>query len=209
MSAAQLCFLICFLLMAGFIGFACFAFRQALAKDLAKRKAKLAEWKAGAASGDVHAQIMLAWEYARGGVIDRDLRLAAEWFEQAASSGQAEGRVHRARFLQLRRVPEGLRELRELRELAKNGNWKAQLWLGQHYRSRAGRLNKLRAAIWYGRSSKLCEYGEAARLGVLIGVARLPWKLCFVAKAALWCLAALLDQRGLDPLDWVLIYQIR
>jgi hypothetical protein len=79
MSAAQLLFLICFLLVAGFIGFACFAFRHALAKDLAKRKAKLAEWNAGAASGDVHAQIMLAWEYARGGVIDRDLRRFASF----------------------------------------------------------------------------------------------------------------------------------
>jgi TPR repeat protein len=182
MTAMQLLVLICPFAIAGVIAFVRFEIRQISATDLAERKAKLAGWAASADSGDINAQIKLAWEYARGGAIARDLRLAAEWFDRAASSGDAEARVHRARFLQLRLVPEGIRELRDL---AKMGNWKAQFWLGRYYQSGAHRLSKLRAAVWFGRSSKIAghRYGDLAKLGVLSSIATLPGKILFEARA--------------------------
>jgi hypothetical protein len=59
------------------------------------------------------------------------------------------GRRQRARFLQLRRVPQGQRDLRRL---AADGNWKAQFWLAQHYESRRHRVSRLKAVVWYDRS---------------------------------------------------------
>ena len=93
-----------------------------LAEDRAKRRAKMPEWIAAASSGSVDAQLALAWEYARGDAVDADFAAAGIWFDRAAASGDDEALVHRARFLQLRGVPEGVRELRKL---AAKGNWKA------------------------------------------------------------------------------------
>ena len=96
-----------------------------LAEDRAKRRAKMPEWIAAASSGRVDAQLALASEYARGDAVDADFAVAGIWFDRAAASGDDEALVHRARFLQLRGVPEGVRELRKL---AAKGNWKAQFW---------------------------------------------------------------------------------
>jgi TPR repeat protein len=81
------------------------------AKDHAERKTKIFQWMAAASAGDVDAQLALAWEYARGDIVECDLVAASNLFDRAAESGQEEARVNRARFLQLRRVPEGFREL--------------------------------------------------------------------------------------------------
>jgi TPR repeat protein len=181
MTAMQLLVLVCPFVIAGLIALVRLKVREMSAADIAQRKAKLAEWVVGAESGDTNAQIKLAWEYARGGATARDFRLAAEWFDRAASSGDVEARAHRARFLQLRRVPEGIRELRDL---ARKGNWKAQFWLGWYYQSQANRLSKLRAAIWFDRSSKLSglPYGDLAKLAVLRRIASLPGKIYFAAR---------------------------
>jgi TPR repeat protein len=69
--------------------------------------------------------LALAWEYARGDVIQVDIANAWYWFERAAGSGQDVAVVNWARFLQLRGVPEGVRALH------------------------ADRLNQLRAVVWY------------------------------------------------------------
>ncbi len=210
MTAMQVLVLICPFLIAGLIALVRLKIRQIVAEDIADRKAKLAEWTTRAESGDVGAQIKLAWELARGGATARDLGLAARWFDHAAASGDAEARAHRARFLQLRRVPEGIRELRDL---ARSGNWKAQFWLGQHYQSRASRLSKLRAAIWFGRSSKPTgvPYGDLAKLGILVRIARLPGKLLFAAQsaylAARLIASSLHDEEGSKE-DEVLIYTL-
>jgi TPR repeat protein len=133
MTTTQLLGLIAALLLLG--GFVIFPDRRAISRtfrqhltadDRAERLAKIPGWATAAASGDVGAQLTLAWEYARGDVVDYDIRTAWDWFERAAASGHEEARVHRARFLQLRGVPEGIRELRAL---AKTGNWKAQFWM--------------------------------------------------------------------------------
>src|SRR6266702_6529400 len=100
------------------------------ADDFAKRRGKILEWTAAATSGDVDAQLALAWAYARGDAVDPDFVTAWKWFDRAASSGQENGVLHRARFLQLRGVPEGVRELRKL---AVKGSWNAQFWLATHY----------------------------------------------------------------------------
>ncbi len=147
------------------------------AEELANRRARIPEWIAAATSGDVDAQLILAWEYARGDAIDADIAAAGDWFERAAASGREEAQVHGARFLQLRGVPEGVRELRRL---AARNNWKAEFWLARHYQSQAGRLNQLRAVVWYDRSFK--NGNPAARLGKLgqlTRVASLPLKAVF------------------------------
>lgn len=151
-----------------------------LAKDRAERQAKIPEWIAAASSGDVDAQLTLAWEYARGDAIDADLAAAGNWFERAAASGQEEALVHRARFLQLRRVPEGVRELRRL---AAKGNWKAQFWLARSYQSQPGRVSQLRAVIWYDRSFRSGNpAGKLGMLAQLTRVAPLPVKVVFASK---------------------------
>jgi TPR repeat protein len=80
----------------------------------AERRARIPELMAAAESDNVDAQVTLAWEYARGDVVDPDIAAAWNWFERAAASGQDDALVNRARFLQLRRVPEGVCELRKL-----------------------------------------------------------------------------------------------
>jgi TPR repeat protein len=149
------------------------------AEDRAERRARLPEWMAAAAAGDVNAQLALAWEYARGDVIDLDIATAWNCFERAASSGQEEALVNRARFLQLRRVPAGLSELRAL---AIGGNWKAQFWLARHYQSRDGRLNQLRAVVWFDRSLKSGNLAaKLAKLAQLKKIAPLKSKFLFMA----------------------------
>jgi TPR repeat protein len=151
-----------------------------IAENRTQRRAKISEWRAGAASDDVAAQVNLAWEYARGDVIDLDVATAWRWFERAAASGQEDALVNRARFLQLRGVPEGIRELRQL---AAKGNWKAQFWLGQQYQSRPGRLNQLRAAVWFDRSARRGNAAaEVAMLWQLTRIAPLWSKPIFAAK---------------------------
>src|ERR1700722_18324810 len=138
------------------------------AEDRAKRRNKIPEWLAAASSGDVNAQLALAWEYARGDAVDPDLVMAWNWFERAAASGQEDGLLHRARFLQLRGVPEGVRELRKL---AVKGNWKAQFWFASHHQLQASRLSQLRAVIWYDRSFK--SGNRIAKLGKLAQLTRM------------------------------------
>src|ERR1700733_6693082 len=96
------------------------------AEDRAKRRDSIPEWTTAASSGNVEAQLALAWEYARGEVVASDITTAWHWFDRAAASGQEEALLQRARFLQLRGVPLGVRDLREL---SAKSNWKAQFWL--------------------------------------------------------------------------------
>ncbi len=152
-----------------------------IAENRAARRARIPEWMAAAASDDVAAQVRLAWEYARGDVIDQDVATAWRWFERAAASGEEEALVNRARFLQLRRVPEGIRELRQL---AARGNWKAQFWLGHHYRRQNGRFNQLRAVVWFDRSLKSGNAAaKLAKLEQLRRVAPFKSKPIFAVKA--------------------------
>ena len=120
------------------------------AKERADRLAKIPLLKELAAGGDVKAQIELAWELAEGKIIDADFGEASRLFERAAASGDSYARLNAARFLYLRRVPDGLRSLRLF---ARDGNFKAQAWLGWHYQSQPGRINQLRAAAWFMRAA--------------------------------------------------------
>jgi TPR repeat protein len=135
---------------------------------IAERRARMPALMVAAESGNIDAQVTLAWEYARGEVVDPDITAAWNWFERAAASGQDEALVNRARFLQLRHVPEGVHELRNL---AHKGNWKAQFWLARHYQTRAGRLSQLRAVVWLDRSFK--NGNAAAKLAMLAQLRRI------------------------------------
>jgi TPR repeat protein len=149
------------------------------AEDRAERRAHFPQWMSAAMAGDVDAQLAIAWEYARGEVVDLDIAAAWNWFERAANSGQEEALVNRARFLQLRSVPAGLSELRTL---AIGGNWKAQFWLARHYQSRVGRVNQLRAVVWFDRSFNSGNLAaKVAKLGQLGKIAPLKSKFIFVA----------------------------
>jgi TPR repeat protein len=119
------------------------------AKERKERVAGIATLSAAADDGDVSSQVLLAWEYAQGIVIEADFGKAARLFDQAAASGNEDAQVNRARFLHLRSVPIGLTELRKFAQL---GNLKAQFWLAVYYRSQHGILNQKRAAILYRRS---------------------------------------------------------
>jgi TPR repeat protein len=151
------------------------------AEDRAQRRAKMPEWIAAASSGRIDAQLALAWEYARGDAVDADFAAAGNWFERAAASGDDEALVHRARFLQLRGVPEGVRVLRKL---AAKGNWKAQFWLAGYHQTRIGRFSQLRAVVWYDRSFKNGNpAANLAKLGQLTRVSPLPSKAVFAGRA--------------------------
>jgi TPR repeat protein len=153
-----------------------------IVEDRANRRARIPECIAAASSGNIDAQLTLAWEYARGDVIDQNIVTAWDWFDRAAASGQEEALAHRARFLQLRHVPEGVRALRKL---AAQGNWKSQFWLAQHYQASLGRFGQLRAAVWLDRSSK-SGGGSAAKLAKLAQLIKIapPWlKPVYLSKA--------------------------
>lgn len=152
------------------------------AEDRAQRRAKIPEWAEAAKSGDVKAQLKLAWEYARGDAIDQDIVKAQNLFDRAAESGEEEALVNRARFLQLRRVPMGMLELRRL---SAKGNWKAQFWIAQYYQAHADRVSQLKAMVWYDRSLRNGG-GTAAELGKQrqrVKVAPLWLKPFFIGKA--------------------------
>ena len=119
------------------------------AEERSDRLAQIPKLKELSADGDVAAQIKLAWELAEGEIIDADFGEADRLFRHAAASGDQIAKIDAARFLQLRRVPSGIRAIREF---AIKGNTNAQFWLGGHYRSRAGRVNQLRAAAWFKRA---------------------------------------------------------
>ncbi|MCA1359757.1 sel1 repeat family protein [Bradyrhizobium sp. IC3069] len=180
------------------------------ADNLAKRRSKIPEWIAAASSGDVDAQLALAWEYARGDAVAPDLVTAWNWFDRAASSGQENGVLHRARFLQLRGVPEGVRELRKL---AVKGNWNAQFWLATHYQSRDGRLNQLRAAVWYDRSYKNGLLGgKLAKLAQLRRTAHQPYKTVFAVRLLIEAFSFFLQifrQEQKIELHEVLLYRLK
>ena len=159
------------------------------AEDRAERRGKIPEWTAAASAGDVEAQLALAWEYARGDAVEADLVAAWHWFDRAASSGREDGRLHRARFLQLRGVPEGVRELRKL---AAKGNWEAQFWLAWHHQSQTGRMSQLRAVVWLDRSYKNGNSGaKLAKLAQLMRIARLPSKAVFAARVIVEAISVL------------------
>ena len=146
---------------------------------LAKRRARIPEWMAAASGGNVAAQVALGWEYARGDVVELDLTTALGWFDRAAASGDEEALVNRARFLQLRHVPDGNRQLRKF---AASGNWKAQFFLAQTFQFQHGRRNQLKAIAWFKRSASngnllagLMKYVQLTR------VARWPAKISFIA----------------------------
>ena len=146
------------------------------AKEREDRLAKIPKLQELSAAGDFRAQQELAWELAEGKVIDADFGEASRLFESAAASGDENALLDLARFLQLRRVPNGLRMIREF---ARKGNFRAQFWLGQHYQDRRGRMNQLRAAVWFKRSQQNGSIGgRFAFLGQQVRLASIyakPW----------------------------------
>jgi TPR repeat protein len=176
------------------------------AEERAKRRAMMPEWTAAASAGRVDAQLALAWEYSRGDAIDQDIVEAWHWFERAAASGQDEALAHHARFLQLRGVPEGVRQLRDL---AARKNWKAQFWLAQYYQSRRGRINQLRAVVWYDRSFKNGNrVANLGKLAQLTRIAHLPWKIAYAARAILE-VARIIRQGGEIETYEPLLYRLK
>jgi len=150
-------------------------------EDRATRRARVQNLMVAATSGDVDAQIALAWHYVQSDFLPLDLATAGNWFERAAASGEEEAIVHRARFLQLRRVPQGNRELRRL---AGRGNAKAQFWLAQHYASRGHRISRLKAVVWYDRSFRNGNRAaRPAKFLLLTQLAPLSSKPIFAAAA--------------------------
>ncbi len=153
------------------------------AENRAKRRAGIAEWTTAASSGNVEAQLALAWEYARGDVVVPDMTTAWHWFDRAAASGQEDALLQRARFLQLRGVPQGVRDLRKL---SADGNWKAQFWLAAYYQAQIGRLNQLRAVVWYDRSlSNGNRAAKLAKFGLLSRIATQPAEIAVVVRTAI------------------------
>jgi TPR repeat protein len=151
------------------------------AGDRAARRSRVRDLMLAADGGDVEAQIALAWQYVRGEFLPRNLATAGTWLERAAASGEEEAAVQRARFLQLRHVPQGNRELRDF---AARGNWKAQFWLGQHYEARRHRISRLKAVVWYDRSSGNGNLvAGAAKFMLLARLAPLRSKPIFAAAA--------------------------
>jgi TPR repeat protein len=150
-------------------------------EDRAKRRAKVQDLMVAAAGDDVDAQLALAWQYVQGEFVPVQLATAGNWFERAAASGDEEAIVQRARFLQLRRVPQGLRDLRRL---ASSGNWKAQFWLAQHYESQPHRISRLKAVVWYDRSfANGNMVAGVAKFILLMRLAPLPSKPIFAMRA--------------------------
>lgn len=183
---------------------------QHLAEDRAKRRANMPEWIAAASSGSVDAQLALAWEYARGDAVDADFAAAGNWFQRAAASGDDEALVHCARFLQLRGVPEGVRELRKL---AAKGNWKAQFWFAGYHQTRIGRLSQLRAVVWYDRSfkngnpaAKLAKFAQLTRITPLPSKAFFAGRLIKEAASLLWQM--LRQQQKIDIYE-PLLFQLK
>jgi TPR repeat protein len=180
------------------------------AEDRAKRRAGISEQMAAASAGNIDAQLTLAWEYARGDVVERDIAAAWNLFDRAAASGREEALVNRARFLQLRHVPEGVRELRKL---AAKSNWKAQFWLARDYQARAGRWSQLRAAVWFDRSAK--SGGDSAarisKLAQLTKIAPLRSKAVFLSQAIVETIAMIWRMRHGEHLETyeALLYQLK
>jgi TPR repeat protein len=165
--------------------------------DRATRQGNIAGWKAAAESGDIDAQIKLAWEYVRGDVLAQDIPAATHWFENAAKSGNEEARVNQARFLCLRGVPKGIRELRDL---AANNNWKAQFWLGRHFQSQTGRINQLRAVVWFERSFKNGNItANISKIAQLRKIASLPLKIALTFKSVF--VIGITSLRAYDNID--------
>jgi TPR repeat protein len=153
------------------------------AEDRAKRRDSISEWTTAASSGNVEAQLALAWEYARGDVVVPDITTAWHWFDRATASGQEEALLQRARFLQLRGVPQGVRDLRKL---SAKGNWKAQFWLATYYQAQTGRLNQLRAVVWYDRSlSNGNRAAKLAKFAQLTRIAKQPAKIAFAVRTVI------------------------
>jgi len=151
------------------------------AEDRVTRRADMPRLIAAASVGDVEAQLALAWEYARGDVLKLDMAEALHWFDTAAATGQRSARSHRARFLQLRHVPEGVRVLRKL---AAEGDQQAQFWLAQYLQTMPDRVSQLRAVVWFERSYK--NGNPSAKLAGLRQLATLapqPLKPVFVVRA--------------------------
>ncbi|MEW6645446.1 MAG: hypothetical protein AB1586_33455 [Pseudomonadota bacterium] len=177
------------------------------AEDRARRRGSIPELMAAASSGNVEAQLALAWEYARGDVVELDITTAWSWFDRAVESGQEEALLHRARFLQLRGVPQGVRDLRKL---AAGGNWKAQFWLATYYQSQTGRLNQLRAVVWYDRSFR--HGNRVAKFAQLTRIANQPSKVAFAARTVIEAVSVIsqISQRK-DQIDLyeTLLYRVK
>lgn len=156
------------------------------AKERSDRLEQIPKLKELSANGDVAAQIKLAWELAEGKIIDADFGEADRLFRRAAASGDQTAKIDAARFLQLRRVPSGMRAIREF---ALKGDAKAQFWLAGHYQSRAGRINQLRAAAWFKRAAINGSIGARfSFLGQQIRLAPIYLRPILAIKAmALFC----------------------
>ena len=167
------------------------------ADERAERLAQIPRLKELATAGDVKAQIDLAWELAEGRIIDADFGEATRLFERAAASGDLNARLNAARFLYLRLVPDGLRSIRLF---ALDGNFKAQFWLGWHYQSQPGRINHLRAAIWFKRAQQNGSLaGKFALLGQQVRIASFFMKPILTMKAvAITCKSLLFSQSDIS-----------
>jgi TPR repeat protein len=106
-------------------------------------------------AGNVPAQIMLGALYSKGGAVPRDDKMAAVWFEKAATQGNAEAQYQLGNLYENSQLPKDYKAAANwYLKSAQQGSAKAQARLGVFYSHGLGvTQNPNEAILWAGKAA--------------------------------------------------------
>ena len=173
-------------------------------------------------AGNMSAQIMLGALYNKGGSVQRDDKVAANWFEKAANQGNAEAQYQLGYLYEQSQLPKDYKVSASwYQKAAQSGSAKAQARLGVFYAEGMGvKKSPNEALLWIGKSALQGNSDAQFSLGLMYTIGEnLPKNnklaLGWMTKAAsqyhpdaLLMLANMYKQGGGGPKDPILAYAL-
>jgi TPR repeat protein len=113
------------------------------------------EFTAMGNAGNTSAQLILGALYSKGGVIPRDDKAAAEWFQKAAQQGNSDAQFLLGNLYENSQLPQNYPQAAIwYQKAAQQGSAKAQVRLGHFYSRGLGiTQNYNEAILWYGKAA--------------------------------------------------------
>ncbi len=136
--------------------------------------AAVKEYTAMANAGNISAQLVLGALYNKGGLIPRDDKVAAQWFQKAADQGNPEAQYQLGTLYESSQLPQNYALATAwYNKAAQKGSAKAQVRLGHIYSRGLGiTQNYNDAVLWYGKAALLGNAEAQHSLGLMYSLGK-------------------------------------
>lgn len=137
-------------------------------------EAAIKEFTALGNAGDISAQLILGALYSKGGVIPRNDKAAAEWFQKAAEQGNKDAAYLLGNLYEESQLSQNYSQAAIwYHKAAQQGSAKAQVHLGHIYNRGLGTTqNYNEAVLWYGKAALQNDAEAQYSLGLMYALGK-------------------------------------